>query len=95
MTADDGRDAGSGWVKVECDQIVKHIDGMTSEFNEFSWWELGARAGAVDVAADGGEGREGAERVEDLYIADVSGVENMIDSAQSNDGFRAQEAMRV
>jgi hypothetical protein len=49
----------------------------------------------IDVAADGGDRRQGAKRIQYGRIADVAGVQNVLDAAQSCHCLRAQQTVRI
>jgi hypothetical protein len=49
----------------------------------------------IDIAADGGDRGNFAQLFQDPRIAHVSGVENVLDAAQSRDGLRAKQAVRI
>ncbi len=95
MPTDDGGDACRARVKVDLGEVVQHVEAISGNPDDFCCRKLGAGACSVDVAADGGGGREGAEGFEDLDVADVSGMKNMIDAAQSDDGFGTEQAVGV
>lgn len=95
VPADDGRDAGRGWVEVEGGEIMQHVEVVSGKLDELGGRKLGAWAEAVDVSAYGGDGGDGAEGVDNRRVADVTGVEDVIDAAESGEGFGAEQAVSV
>ena len=100
VAAEDERDAGGLGVEVEILDGVDEVDEVAGEGDGFGVreeragvWLSGFRG--VDVAADGREGREAAEAIEDCWVADVSGVEDVVGTGDSGDGFGAEEAVGV
>ncbi len=63
--------------------------------DDFGFRQLGAGAFAIDVAADGGDGRDFGELVEDGDLAHVADVEDVVDAAECWGDFRAEEAVGV
>ncbi len=61
VAADDRRDAGGGGIEVEIVDGVDEVEEAAGEFDGLGGGELGARAGGVDVTADG---CGGGDRVE-------------------------------
>ena len=49
----------------------------------------------VDVAADGCDGGNLAEGVEDVRVADVAGVEDVLDATECIEGLWAEQAVGV
>ncbi len=49
----------------------------------------------IDIAADGGDRGNFAQRVQDAWVAHISGVQNVLDAAQSRDGLRPEQAVRI
>lgn len=91
---DDGH-AGGLRLDIEIVQSVDHVDQAAGELYGLGGREGGAGAGTVDVAANGGEGGDLAEGVEDGWVAYVAGVEDVVDAAEGHDGFGAEEAVGV
>jgi hypothetical protein len=50
---------------------------------------------SVDIAADGGDWGESAERIEDGGVADISGVEDVVRGGECGECFRPQETVGV
>ena len=98
MAADDAGDSGGG-VQVQIVDGVDQVEETAGEFDSFGVGELGAGAVGVDVAADGGHGGDGAQGVEDGGIADVTGVEDVIDdtiwASQGGEDLGAEETVGV
>lgn len=66
----------SGCYRVEADSlhIVKHVNVVTFQQQDFCFWQVAARSTSINVAADGGDRGDGGERLEDVGIADVAEV---------------------
>jgi len=56
----------------------------------FGFGELGAGAGVIDVAADGGYGGDGFEFAQDGDFAYVAEVEDARDAGQGGEDFGAE-----
>ncbi len=74
---------------------MDEVEEVAAEFDGFGGGQLGAGAGDVDVAADGGDGGDAAEGVENLGFADVAGVQDVIDPDEGGEDFGAEEAVGV
>jgi hypothetical protein len=89
VSADNGGYAGGRWIEVELGQVMNYVESAASEFDEFGWRELRAKAFAIDIAADGCDGSNGRESAKNGVISDVPGVEDVIDFAKHIRGVRA------
>ena len=99
VAADDDGDACGFGVEVEPVDGMDEVEEAASEFYGFGFGELGTGAVGVGVAADGCHGSDLAQSGEYVRIADVSGVEDVVDGmpvgAQGCDGFGAEETVGV
>lgn len=90
VAADDHGDAGSFGVHVEVVDGVNEVEEVAGQLNDFGLGEQGAGAEEVDVAADGGDRSNLAENVENGWVADVTGVEDVVDTCEGSNGFRPE-----
>ena len=100
VSVKDGGEFGGGGIEVEGVEVVEQVevaDRMRRDFDgdDFGCGEFGARAGVVDVAADGGYGGDFAEVVEDGDFAYVAEVEDALDPGEGGEDFGPEEAMGV
>ncbi len=95
VAVDHDGDAGGFRLDVQVVQGVDHVEKLAVELHGFRGGESGAGAGVVDVAADCGHGRELAEGVEEGGVAQVTGVEDVVDATQGVESFGAEEAVGV
>ena len=91
----DGGELGGGGVEVDGLEVVEEIEVAVFEEDDFGFGEFGAGSFAVDVAADGGDGGDGAQLVEDGRLADVAQVEYVVYAAEGGENFGAEEAVGV
>ncbi len=49
----------------------------------------------IDIAADSRDGCDAAQGVKNGWVADVASMQNVADSAQSRNGFRAKQTVGV
>jgi len=95
MSADHHRYPSGFGVQVEVMDGVNEVEESAGQLDGFGFGELGAVAVGVDVAADGGDRGELAQGTENARVADISGVEDVVDSAQRGERFGAQQAVGV
>lgn len=95
MPADDRRKPRGGGIEIEGVPVVQHIKGVAMQRDHLGCGQVGARSVHIDIAADGGNRGNFAQLFQDPRIAHVSGVENVLDAAQSRDGLRAKQAVRI
>lgn len=95
VAADDGADAGGGGVEVEVVHGVHEVEEVAGELDGLGWREIGAGARGVDVATDGGDGRDLLKGAEDGDLADVAGVEDMVDAGEGGERLGTEEAVGV
>ena len=95
VAGDDDVDAGAGGVAIELLEIVQDVDARVGRVERGGCGKGGGPGTFVDIAADGGDGREGAEAVEDGGIADVAGVDDVIGTGERGEGFGTEQAVGV
>jgi hypothetical protein len=100
VAVEDDGEFGGGGIEVEGFEVVEHIEveagvGRVLDENDFGFGKFGAGAFAVDVAADGGDGGDFGELVEDGDFSHVTDVQNAVDAAESGSDFRTEETVSV
>jgi hypothetical protein len=79
---------------------VEHIEieaGVRRVLNEdnVGFWKLAAGAFSVDVAADGGDGSDLGEFIEDGDFSYVATVEDAVNAVEGGSDFGAEEAVGI
>jgi len=95
MSEEDDRKLRRGWIQVNRLHIVQHVKVLPLEEQDLGLGEFAAFADAIDIPANGGDGRyllEGFDYCEVAYIAEV---EDVFDSAKCGDNLGPQEAVRI
>ena len=100
MAVEDGGEFGGDGVEVEGLEVVQHVDieagvGWVFDENNVGFGEAGARTIDVDVAADGRDGSDFGEIVEDGGFAHIAEVEDAVDTGESGQDFGAEEAVGI
>lgn len=95
MARDHDLDSGCLWFQIELREIVQHEDGNAGDLDEFGFGQFAGPRRLVDIAADGGNGRDGRELIEDFGSANVSGVNDALRSAQRLQCLRPKQAVSV
>jgi len=100
MAVKNGGELGGGRIEVEGFEVVEQIDVEAR-----TWWvldeddvgfgELGARAFAVNVAADGGDGCDFGEIFEDGDFAHVADMEDAVDAGEGGRDFGPKQAVSI
>ena len=57
--------------------------------------QVAAGSIVVDIAANGGEGSDVPQRIENVVVADVAGMQDMGAAGEGLHGFRPQESVRI
>ncbi len=91
---DDFESRGLGF-QVKLRKIVQNIDGGASKFDDFRLRKFTRPCSFIDVAADCGYWRKRCELLENLRIADVSGVNDVIRASQRRERFGTKQAVRI
>jgi len=95
VAADDRSDAGGGGVEVEVVDGVDEVEEAAAQLYGFGGVQVVEDGGGVHVAADGREGSDFAEPVEDARVVDIAGVKDVVDAIEFGDGFGTEEAVGV
>jgi hypothetical protein len=95
VAADHDGDACGPGLDVQVVLGMHQIKEGAAQFHGVGLGEFCAEARSIDVAADGGEGRDLAKALQDRGIADVAGVEDVADTGQGGEGFGAEEAVGI
>jgi hypothetical protein len=82
-------------LQVEVAQVVKHVEGYVSAFDDDGGRKFSGPWSGVDVAAHGEDRSNGTEADENFGCANVACVENQVDAEQSALGFRAEKAVSI
>lgn len=88
MAGDDDVNAQFSGIEPQRVQIVKNIERPAGEADEFSIGIFARPIGGVHVPFDRRDRRDPLERVDDVGIADVTAVNDMVDARQSALSFR-------
>jgi len=101
----DGGELGGGGIEVQGFEVVEHVEIETRvrrvlDEDDFGFGQLAARAFDVDVAANGGDGSDLGELIEDGDFSYVATVEDAVDAqeggaAQCRKYFGAKEAVGI
>jgi hypothetical protein len=95
VPADDGRKPGGRRVQIERLPIVQHVKRTIVKGNHLYRWQPGAEAVLVDVAAYGGDWGQGPQGIQNSWVANVAGMQYVVDTAQGGEGFWPHEAVRI
>jgi len=85
VTVDDCGDAGCAGTEVEVLAGVEYVDQASGQLDGLGFGEEGAEAVGIDVAADGGDGGDAAECGQNVGVAHVAGVEDVVDSGEGGE----------
>lgn len=85
-----GSHAGGVGMQVQILARVKHVDQFSIELNGFSGRQFAAGSDAVHIAANRREWRDVPQSVENVVVADISGVEDVGAADERLHGFWAQ-----
>jgi len=81
--------------QIELSQVVEDIDADAPKFHEFGLRKFARPRFFVDVAANGGHGRDLFQSVENLWIADVSGVNDVVRAMKCLQSLGTKQTVRV
>ncbi len=95
VSADNRRKPRSGGIEIQRIAVMQHVEGVTVERNHFRSGQVGASPECIDVAAYGRDRGQFPKRIQNQWVADVAGVENMVDAAQGFDRFGAQQTVGI
>ena len=95
VSVDDGREFRRFRFQVEFLKIVQHVDGYFADLKNIRGRNFLCPCAVINVAAHGGQWRNRGQLVENLRIADVPGMNDVIGSLQCGESFRTQQAMSV
>jgi hypothetical protein len=95
VAADHNRESGGFGLEVQRCQIVQHIDGDASDFEDFIFGQPLCPPLLVDVAANGGHGRNCGELRDDSGCPEIPGMNDVIRPAQSLDCLGTQQSVCI
>jgi hypothetical protein len=95
VAVENRRKPGRGGVEVQGLHIVQHVEVVALKQEDLCFGQTAAGPGAIDVAADGGDGRDGGERLEDFRIADIAKMKDAFDAVERRQDFRAKESVGI
>ncbi len=95
MAADYNRESRSFGLEVQLCQIVQHVDGNAAELEHRRLRQLARPRTFVDVAPHGSHRGNRGKLFEDLRSTDIAGMNDVFRPAQSFNGLRSQQAMRI
>ena len=81
--------------EVESSEIVKHVDGNPAKLDDCRMRQSAGPLAFVDIPPHRCNRSEGCQLVEDLGIACVSSMNDVVGSAQSVERFRTKQAVGV
>ena len=95
MSANDHTDACGLRLDVKVEEIVQHVDGRAADFDKVRSGELRAGSFGVDVAFDRGHGSDDGKAAENVDVAHVSCMQDVVHTLQHADDLRTQESVRI
>jgi hypothetical protein len=95
MSIEDGYKACGFRVEVELLHIMQQIEIAAGDGDNFSSGKQGAWAVRVDVAANGGDGSYLRECTQNVRIAHIAEVEDVIGAFEQRQEFGPEETMSV
>jgi hypothetical protein len=95
MPADDDVESGCGRVQIKFVDVVEHVDVSWARFYDGCNGQRGGPGPVVNVASDGYDRGESFERIQDLGLPGVTGVNYQVRAFQRSPGFVAQQAVSV
>src|SRR5579863_5730222 len=82
-------------LQVQLGEIVQNVNRNGSDFHDFGHRQSTRPPSAVDVAADGGDRRNGRKLIKDFRRADITCMNDLLGIPQSFDCFRPKQSVRV
>ena len=95
VAADDNVEAGDFRIEVKSFKVVQDVDRDILEFDNCGERKARGPGFAVNVAANGENGCDGLELVEDGRVADVACVNDSVGAFERGEGFRAEETVGI
>ncbi len=95
VAADHDPESSSFWFEIQLRQIVKHINGYAAHFENVRLWKRQSPCSLVDIAAHRSERRDIGQFFEDLWNADIPGMNDVLGSAQRFQRFGSQQPVSV
>ena len=95
MAVDDRRELRGFRLQVEFLKTVQHVNGYFADLKHIRRRNFLHPRAVINIAAHGSQRRDGCQLVENLRIADVTGMNDVIGSLQSGESFWAEQAMSI
>lgn len=92
VPVDDGVHLCRFGIEIEVIEVVEHVQQRLAHFDDLG---PGQPVAHIDVAANGGDGRNRAQRVKHARLAYVARVDDVLDAAQRVYRLRAQQPMSI
>ena len=81
--------------QIQFAQVVQHIDRDATNFKHIGRRNLLRPGFPIHIAANGGNRRNLSQLFQDVRIADVSGMNDVVRSAQGGESFGTKQAMSI
>jgi len=95
MTADHRRNLGDDGIDIQIGDRMHQVKQPSAELDGIGWRKVGAVSPGIDVAANRRYRGDLFERVENAWVANVSGMKNVLDSGQRGERFGPQQSVRI
>jgi len=95
VSVDDRLESGSLRFEIELRKIVQHVNGDATEFDHLGSRQLARPCPLVHVSANRSHGSNRCKLVENFRIAHIAGMDDVPRPAQSFEGLRPQQPMRI
>ena len=95
MAGDDGRNSGGSGIDVEVGDGVDEIEEVTCQLDQIGSGKFLTWAGGVNVPADRSHGSYTTQSIQDLNLANVSRVQDVIYVCEAGESFGTQEAVGI
>lgn len=95
VAKDYGCEAGGVRMKVQIIARMNQVNRFSLELNGFGGRQVATDSFVIDIAANRGEWRDGSQSFEDVVVANIASVQNVIAAGERLHGFRAQQSVSI
>lgn len=95
MAGDDSRESRGSWIELELRQVMKDVDCVAANLDHIVCGKTATPSARVVIATHGSDRRNGSERVQNRWVADVAAMNDEVRVVERIERLRPNQTVGI